>query len=211
MPVPIDHALGHAGRAAGEQDRGDVVGLACRRVARRHSRRRVRPAPASRRRATHAAPVVMRTRADFAQPSTTARECASGMPMKASGCASSRHCFSARRSMPGSTSTGTAPALNSANISRKNSGVGRTITTVRVPRDDAARREARGDRIAARIELRIGERIVVAAVAAGAAHRDLVAAFARQPRQRRGDVAGFGHGAIVGAAAASSVVSRDHR
>ena len=36
--------------------------------------------------------------------------------------------------MPGSTSTGTAPALNSANISRKNSGVGRTITTVRVPR-----------------------------------------------------------------------------
>jgi hypothetical protein len=56
------------------------------------------------------------------------------MPMKASGFASSRHCFSARLSMPGSTSTGTAPALNSANISRKNSGVGRTITTVRVPR-----------------------------------------------------------------------------
>ena len=36
--------------------------------------------------------------------------------------------------MPGSTSTGTAPALNSANMARKNSGVGRTITTVRVPR-----------------------------------------------------------------------------
>ena len=36
--------------------------------------------------------------------------------------------------MPGSTSTGTAPALNNANISRKNSGVGRTITTARVPR-----------------------------------------------------------------------------
>ena len=32
--------------------------------------------------------------------------------MNASGCASSRHCFSARLSMPGSTSTGTAPALN---------------------------------------------------------------------------------------------------
>ena len=72
--------------------------------------------------------------ADFAQPSTRRANWASGMPMKASGSASSRHCFSARRSMPGSTSTGTAPALNSANISRKNSGVGRTITTVRLPR-----------------------------------------------------------------------------
>src|SRR3546814_19076762 len=27
VPVPVNHALGHAGRAAGEQDRGDVVGL----------------------------------------------------------------------------------------------------------------------------------------------------------------------------------------
>ncbi len=54
--------------------------------------------------------------------------------MKACGCASSRHCLSARLSMPGSTSTGTAPFLNSANISRKNSGEGRTITTARTPR-----------------------------------------------------------------------------
>ena len=76
----------------------------------------------------------MRTRADFAQPSSTFASSASGMPMKASGLASSRHCFNARLSMPGSTSTGTAPTLNRANISRKNSGVGRTITTVRVPR-----------------------------------------------------------------------------
>ena len=56
------------------------------------------------------------------------------MPTKASASASARHCRSAALSMPGSTSTGTAPALNSANISRKNSGDGRTITTVRVPR-----------------------------------------------------------------------------
>ena len=76
----------------------------------------------------------MRTREDFAQPSSAFASIASGMPMKASGLASSRHCFSARLSMPGSTSTGTAPALNRANISRKNSGVGRTITTVRLPR-----------------------------------------------------------------------------
>src|SRR3546814_2506472 len=27
VPVPVNHAFGHAGRAAGEQDRGDVVGL----------------------------------------------------------------------------------------------------------------------------------------------------------------------------------------
>ena len=85
--------------------------------------------------ASHARlPVVMRTRADFAQPSSAFASSANGMPMNASGCASSRHCFSARRSMPGSTSTGTAPALNRANMTRKNSGVGRTITTARVPR-----------------------------------------------------------------------------
>lgn len=54
--------------------------------------------------------------------------------MKASGCASSRHCFNALRSMPGSTSTGTAPVLNNANINRKNSGDGRTMITARVPR-----------------------------------------------------------------------------
>ena len=79
-------------------------------------------------------PVPTRSVADLAQPSSTRANIASGTPMKASGSASSRHCFSARLSMPGSTSTGTAPALNSANISRKNSGVGRTITTVRLPR-----------------------------------------------------------------------------
>ncbi len=79
-------------------------------------------------------PVVTRARAERAQPSSAFASNASGMPMKASACASSRHCRSARLSMPGSTSTGTAPALNSANITRKNSGVGRTITTVRVPR-----------------------------------------------------------------------------
>ena len=84
-------------------------------------------------------PAVTRIFALRAQPSTARAACASGMPMKASGAASSRHCFSARRSMPGSTSTGTAPALNSANISRKNSGDGRTITTARVPRTTPCR------------------------------------------------------------------------
>ena len=77
--------------------------------------------------------------------------------MKASGSASSRQCFSARLSMPGSTSTGTAPALNSANISRKNSGVGRTISTVRVPRTMPRCASPAAIAIAARVELRVGQ------------------------------------------------------
>lgn len=74
-----------------------------------------------------------------AQPSTTRAACASGMPMKAVGAASSRHCLSARRLMPGSISTGTTPALNMANISRNSSGEGRTISAARVPRTMPAR------------------------------------------------------------------------
>ena len=67
------------------------------------------------------------------QPSSRLAACASGMPMKACGCASRRQSLSAARSMPGSTSTGTAPALNSPNISSKNASPGRTISTVRTP------------------------------------------------------------------------------
>jgi acyl-CoA synthetase (AMP-forming)/AMP-acid ligase II len=63
---------------------------------------------------------------------------------------------------------------------------------------DAVRRQARRDRIAARIELRIGQCVVIPAIAAGAAHGDLPTAFACKPRQRGGDVAGFGHVRIVG-------------
>ena len=37
------------------------------------------------------------------------------------------------------SNTGTAPALNRANITRKNSGVGRTITTTRLPRPTTRR------------------------------------------------------------------------
>ena len=46
--------------------------------------------------------------------------------MKAPASASCRQRFRAERAMPGSTSTGTAPILNSANINKKNSGDGRT-------------------------------------------------------------------------------------
>jgi hypothetical protein len=79
-------------------------------------------------------PTVTCLRAAGAQRSNLRAACASAMPMKASGSASARQRRSADFAMPGSTSTGTAPSLNSANISRKNSGVGRTITTVRAPR-----------------------------------------------------------------------------
>jgi len=40
-----------------------------------------------------------------------------GMPMKACGCASFRHCFRFSTPMPGSTSTGTAPVLKMAKVS----------------------------------------------------------------------------------------------
>ena len=79
-------------------------------------------------------PVVIRTCAELAQPNSFLANIAKGMPINACGCASSKHCFNARLAIPGSTNTGTAPRLNSANISRKNSGVGRTITTTRLPR-----------------------------------------------------------------------------
>jgi len=67
------------------------------------------------------------------QPNSRLAACASGMPMKACGCASARHSLSAARAMPGSTSTGTAPALNRPNISSKNATPCRTISTARTP------------------------------------------------------------------------------
>src|SRR5690606_41945102 len=49
-------------------------------------------------------PTVTSFLAERAQPSSRRATCASGMPTKASGSASSRHWRSARRSMPGSRS-----------------------------------------------------------------------------------------------------------
>src|SRR3546814_11404825 len=56
-----------------------------------------------------------------------------------------------------------------------------------------------GDGVAARVELRVAERDVVAAGATGAADRDLVGTFGGQVRERGGDVAGGIHAGIIAA------------
>jgi hypothetical protein len=56
------------------------------------------------------------------------------MPTNASGRASARQTPRFFVPMPGSISTMTAPTLNSANVRAKNSRLGVTISTVRVPR-----------------------------------------------------------------------------
>src|SRR3546814_1307620 len=64
---------------------------------------------------------------------------------------------------------------------------------------DAVLRQSRGDGVAARVELRVAERDVVAAGATGAADRDLVGTFGGQGRERGGDVAGGIHAGIIAA------------
>ena len=59
--------------------------------------------------------------------------CASEMPMNAPGSDSFTQLPKFFIPMPGSISTGTAPALNSAKVSAKKSRLGRTISTVRTP------------------------------------------------------------------------------
>ena len=69
-----------------------------------------------------------------AQRISTLARCARVTPIKASGAASPRQCFSGLRPMPGSMRTGTAPVLNRAKNRAKNSSPGGTIRAVRVPR-----------------------------------------------------------------------------
>jgi hypothetical protein len=69
----------------------------------------------------------------FPQPRAIRAHCAGRMPMKASGAASARQGPRFLRPRPGSTSTGTAPALKRAKVSSKKSRPGRTIRTVRTP------------------------------------------------------------------------------
>jgi hypothetical protein len=68
------------------------------------------------------------------QPSTRRAACAFEMPMKASGSHSPMQSLSTFVPMPGSMRTGTAPALKMAKNSAKNSRLGVTIRTVRMPR-----------------------------------------------------------------------------
>ncbi len=62
---------------------------------------------------------------------------------------------------------------------------------------DAAFGQPCGDRIAAPIQLAIGQFDLVATAATGAAHCYLIVAFAGQLRENSCDVAGGGHAAIV--------------
>src|SRR3546814_11927960 len=64
---------------------------------------------------------------------------------------------------------------------------------------DAVLRQSRGDGVAARVELRVAERDVVAPGATGAADRDLVWPLGGQSRQGGGDVAGGAHAGIIAA------------
>ena len=81
-------------------------------------------------------PVVRCTFADGAQPNTRRARCAIGKPIKPCGSASRRHCLSEARGIPGSISTGTMPARNSANMLTKKSNVGFSMTTIRSPRSN---------------------------------------------------------------------------
>lgn len=85
-------------------------------------------------------PAVTRTRADRAQPSTSRARCASGTPMNPSGSASARHPPMRLGPIPGSISTGTAPALNSPKVSAKRSRPGFTSTATRLPFPSPSRR-----------------------------------------------------------------------
>ena len=203
MPVAVDHALGHAGRAAGEQDRGHFVGL------------RVGELRAG-----------LRTRAfDLRQRGVGQPAARAGSDAHARGTRpAQQHARDVRQRDadeslgPGFVQALLQCALVDARIDQHRHGAGleqrehQQEELRRRPHhqhgaraaDDAVPRQARRDGVAARVELRIGQRSVVAAVAARAAHRHLVGTFARQARQRCGDVAGFAHGLIVGRAALRS-------
>ena len=67
------------------------------------------------------------------QPRGQPARIAFGIPMKTSGAASRQHCRRLRRPIPGSMSTRTIPALNTAKTRGKRSIPGGTISTARVP------------------------------------------------------------------------------
>ncbi len=92
-------------------------------------------------------PTVTRSRADLAQPSTSLARCASGTPRNASGSASARHPPIRCGPIPGSISTGTAPALNSPKVSANSSPPGLTSTATRLPWLSPIRRSPRAIRV----------------------------------------------------------------
>ncbi len=67
------------------------------------------------------------------QPSSRLAQTALEIPMKTSGAASFKHFPRLFSPIPGSISTGTTPALKSANVRAKKSSPGLTMTAARVP------------------------------------------------------------------------------
>ena len=125
-----------AGAAAGEEDRGRLVRCRGARVGNGSRRPAAHPAqrnsgpPQGKRGPTDDA-----DRRELPRPAAAggAPAWALGMPMNASGSASARQVPRFASPIPGSIMTGTAPILNSAKVSAKNSVLGGTISTVRVP------------------------------------------------------------------------------
>ena len=218
MAVAVDHALGHAGGATGEQDRGHVLAIGVgqhRPSAGAGALQRGRLVPPQPRRR----PTVTVRVAEGAQRSASRATCASGMPMKACGCASSEHCFRARLSMPGSTSTGTAPSEQREH-QQEEFRRGPHHHHRAHPAADPVAGQTGGHGVAAGIQLAViegdvvGGHAVAGASAARAADGDLVGAFTRQFRQARGNVAGSVHLFIVAAygisCAAADFVENPH-
>ena len=196
MPMPVDHAFGHAGAAAGEQDRRDVIrcgGCQLRAGLRTHR-------------------FNLRQRGIRQQCDATCgdpqrhRRCPAQHRLGQQGQRNPderhRHCL--REAL-------LERALVDARIDqhrhrteleqcehhqkelRRRSQHHHAATAC----DHTARGEARGNRIAARIQLGIGQRDIVASTTPRAANRHPFRAFARQSWQGRGDVAGLVHGGII--------------
>lgn len=192
MAVAVDHALRHAGRAAGEQDAGHIVG---RRVGE------------------------LRTRATAARFDLRQRGAAPG-PARADGDDLLRRPGPAQhaardlgqRNADEGLGLGFVQALLQraavdAGVHQHRHGAGleqrehQQEELRRGPHHhhgaaaaaDAVRTQAGGDGVAAGIELRVGELAGVAASAIGAAHGHAVGLLAGQPGQAGGDVARIGH------------------
>ena len=198
MTMTIDHALGHASGAAGEQDRGDIVGL------------RVRELRAG-----------VRTIAfDFGQRRVGQDRARAGGDAHA--CAARPAQQHARELRQRNTDEGLGlrfvqtllqRALVDARIDQHRHRAGleqrehQQEEFGRRPHhqhragaaDDAALREPCGDGVAACVQFGIAQGDGVRTISTRAAHRDLVGALAREPRQAGGDVAIVRHCGIVAA------------
>ena len=162
VAVAIEHALGRTGAAGGEDDRRRIVGLRWRRAESpassvpraqlRDRRPTPEPAPADR----HVVFRLGKSPAQHASAPPAPAECRRSPPAR-SRPGSGRDCA---RPMPGSISTVTTPALNSANTSEMKSMLGGTISTSRMPGRTPIARQSVGQQVAVVFELAERDRLV---------------------------------------------------